>query len=133
MENRDKNKWKVRGAILAIFLLGFLAGTLALNVYNNYTGGGRTPQPNGRQRIEQFFERLQLNEAQQTEVREIFNDARTQMQEMRRKNEEHRREMRRQTDERLQKVLTPEQWEQFQQMRNESGDRQRRRRPQNRE
>ena len=116
MNNREKNKWQVRGAVLGIFLLGFLAGALALNVYNNWSNDDSRPA-NGRANLEQTFEQLQLTEAQRAEVRGIFGELRNQLREMRKENAERRREARRQTDERLQKVLTAEQWEQFQQIR----------------
>ena len=33
MENKEQRKWQIRGAVLLIFLLGFLAGALTLNIY----------------------------------------------------------------------------------------------------
>jgi Spy/CpxP family protein refolding chaperone len=121
MEDIDKRRWKVRGAVLAIFLLGFVAGLLALNVYNNWLGG-ETRQTSRRDRIEQTFKQLNLTDEQQSDVRTIFNDTRSQLQEMRKENAERRSELRRKTDEGLQKVLTPSQWQQFQEVRSQSQD-----------
>jgi len=126
MNTTEKNKWQVRGAVLAIFLLGFLAGLLALNVYQNWAGGD-APRTNNRANIQQTLEQLGLNETQQSEVRGIFDEARNQMRDMRRENQERRREVRRRTDERLQKILTPEQWQQFQEIRNAAAPRDSRR------
>lgn len=134
MENREKNKWKVRGAVLAIFLLGFVAGILALNVYHKLSNGGqRQTDGRGGERIEQIFERLALTEAQQAEIRGVFDSTRIEMREMRRADAERRKDVRRRTDERLQKILTPEQWQQFQQIRNEGGGSKRGGRSPNRE
>ncbi|HLA96656.1 MAG TPA: hypothetical protein VK612_13110 [Pyrinomonadaceae bacterium] len=124
MENIDKSRWKVRGAVLSIFLLGFIAGLLALNIYNNWSGD-RNRQASRRDRIEQTFKQLNLTEEQQSDVRIIFNDTRSQLQEMRRENTERKSEIRRKTDEGLQKVLIPSQWQQFQQIRSGSEDSQR--------
>jgi Spy/CpxP family protein refolding chaperone len=119
MDNTNKNKWQVRGAVLGIFLLGFLAGLLTLNFYHKWSDN-EPRQMNNRTGLEQTFERLQLTEEQQSQVRGIFDEARNQMREMRKESIGRRRELRRQTDERLQKVLNSEQWQQFQQIRNES-------------
>jgi Spy/CpxP family protein refolding chaperone len=119
MNNTEKNKWQVRGAVLGIFLLGFLAGFLALNVYHRWADDKPRPA-NNRATIEQTFRQLSLTEAQQQEVRGIFDDARSQMREMRKENAARRRDVRRNTDERLQKVLSAEQWQQFQQIRSAS-------------
>ena len=111
-----KNRWQVRIAAAIIFVLGFVAGILALNVYRGLarTGGG----PPGN-RIEMLAERLQLSEDQKTKVQEIFNDTREQVRAVRRESEPKMDEIRRQADGRLQTVLTPEQWEKFQSVRDE--------------
>lgn len=132
MDNKDKNRWKVRGAVLAIFLLGFVAGLLAFNVYYKWSDN-KPRQSNNQNRLEQTFERLQLDESQKSQVRGIFNDARAQIQEMRKADSLRRKEVRRQTDERLQKVLNDNQWQQFQQIRSETEDSQREKRSTTRE
>lgn len=117
MEKTARNKWQVRVAALAVFVLGFAAGALALNAYQSWSrAAGRE---NRRGRFEQVLERLQLTGEQKTEVRQILADARGQMRAIDRESEPRRAEIRQRTDERLQKVLTPEQWEQFQRMKDE--------------
>ena len=66
-----------------------------------------------------MIDRLQLNSDQKTQVDQIFSDARLQLQGLRRDADPRVADIRQHTDERLQKVLTPEQWQQFQQMRDE--------------
>ena len=66
-----------------------------------------------------MLDRLQLNNDQKTQVQEIFSDARAQLQAVRKDADPRVTAVRQQTDEKLQKVLTTEQWQQFQQMRNE--------------
>ena len=114
MDNATKNRWQVRGATLIIFVLGFAAGILALNVYRGLAG-----PPRSRDRFEQMAERLNLNADQKTKVQQIFSDTREQVRALRRESEPKFDEIRRQADARLQEVLTPEQWQQFQKDRSE--------------
>jgi Spy/CpxP family protein refolding chaperone len=113
MNNVAKNRWQVRIAALIIFVLGFTAGILALNVYR---GLARSGQGN---RIDELAERLQLSAEQKTKVQEIFSDTREQLRAARQEMEPRMTEIRRQADGRLQTVLTPEQWEKFQRLRDE--------------
>ena len=111
-----KNRWQVRIAAAIIFVLGFVAGILALNVYRGVASGGERHPGN---RIEMLAERLQLTEDQKTKVQEIFNDTREQVRALRKESEPKFNEIRRQADGRLQTVLTPEQWQKFQSVRDE--------------
>ena len=113
MNNVTKNRWQVRIAALIIFVLGFTAGILALNVYRGLARGGQG------NRIDELAERLQLSAEQKTKVQEIFSDTREQLRAARQEMEPRMTEIRRQADDRLQTVLTPEQWEKFQRLRDE--------------
>jgi Spy/CpxP family protein refolding chaperone len=64
--------------------------------------------------MEQLSERLNLNADQKTKVEQILADTREQLRALRRESEPRVNDIRRQADERLQQVLTPEQWQQFQ-------------------
>ena len=114
MDNVAKNRWQVRFAAMIIFVLGFAAGILALNVYRSLA---RNTGP--RDRFEQLAERLDLNADQKTKVQQILGDSREQLRALRRESEPRVHEIRRQADVRLQEVLTPEQWEKFQSLRHE--------------
>lgn len=109
-----KNRWQVRIAAAVIFVLGFTAGILALNIYR---GLARNFGP--RDRFEQLAERLNLNAEQKTKVQQIFGDTREQLRGLRKESEPKVNDIRRQADERLQQVLTEEQWKQFQTIRDE--------------
>jgi len=116
MDYISKNRWQVRGAAALIFVLGFAAGILALNVYRGWARGvGRSPED----RFEQMSSRLQLNADQRTRVQQILSDAREQLRAFRKESEPRVTEIRKQTDAHLQEILTPEQWQRFQQMRDE--------------
>jgi Spy/CpxP family protein refolding chaperone len=123
IDKTGKSKWQVRIAAIIIFVLGFAAGALALNAYQRWRTGGQTR----RQSYEQLVDRLQLNSDQKTQVQQIFGDTRQQLQALRKESGPRVAQIRQQTDERLQKVLTPEQWQQYQQMRDEIRSKGRRR------
>ena len=114
MDKASKNRWQVRFAALIIFVLGFAAGILALNVYRGFAR-----DRNPRDRFEQMAERLELTDDQKTKVQEIFTDTREQLRAVRRESEPKVNEIRRQADGRLQTVLTAEQWQKFQSIRDE--------------
>ncbi|HEX2269050.1 MAG TPA: hypothetical protein VHH35_05930 [Pyrinomonadaceae bacterium] len=118
MDNVAKNRWQVRFAAMIIFVLGFAAGILALNVYRSLASNTRP-----HDRFEQLAERLDLNADQKTKVQQILGDSREQLRALRRESEPRVHEIRRQADVRLQEVLTPEQWQKFQSMRQERGRR----------
>lgn len=117
MNNVTRNRWQVRVAAVIIFVLGFTAGILALNVYRGVVRGGGGPG----NRFDALAERLNLTADQKTKVQEIFSDTREQLRAVRQETEPRMAEIRRQADGRLQTVLTPEQWQQFQKIRDERG------------
>jgi Spy/CpxP family protein refolding chaperone len=113
----SKFNWQVRVAALSIFLLGFVAGALALNAYHVYFGA--TSPPNRQQRYQRIFDQLSLDEQQKTEVQRIVGETREEVQALRKEGEPRMKEIRARASEKFQKVFTPEQWEKFQQLRNE--------------
>jgi Spy/CpxP family protein refolding chaperone len=124
MNSSTKSKWQVRLAVLSIFVVGVIAGALATNIYResriSTSGGGM--RGGGFERV---IDKLNLTSDQRAQVDAIFEDARARLTELRNESGPRFREVRKQTDERLQSVLTPEQWEQFKKMMEES----RKRRP----
>ncbi len=118
MENGRKFTWQVRLAAVIIFLLGFAAGALTSNIYNVWFADER--KLTKEEKYERIFNKLQLTEEQRTEVRKIINETREEIQALRRENEPKMREIRERTSEKLRKVMTQEQWEQFQQLREEA-------------
>ncbi|HEY6189408.1 MAG TPA: hypothetical protein VIW80_17280 [Pyrinomonadaceae bacterium] len=117
MDKNIRNRWQVRIAAALIFVLGFAAGALALNAYRAWSRGGASVSREDR--FAQMAERLKLNDDQKSQVQKILGDTRDQLQALRKESEPRVTEIRRQADEQMQKVLTPEQWQQFQQMRDE--------------
>jgi len=115
MTNIVRNKWQVRIAAVLLFVLGFAAGILALNVYR----GWARARANRQDRFEQMSARLQLNDDQKTKVRQVFGETREQLRGIRKESEPRMNDIRKQTDQRLQQILTPDQWQRFQQLRDE--------------
>ncbi len=122
MEKTSKNKWQVRLAALSIFILGLIAGALALNLYHTRFSpsverpwGGRPPFT----RLAELTQQLDLTAEQSAEVEKILSEARTRLMEIRKESEPKFSEIRRQTEERLQQTLSTEQWQKFQQIKTE--------------
>lgn len=124
MDRNLRNGRQVRAAAVLIFLLGCAAGALALNGYRAWSRGDA--RVSREDRFEQMTERLKLDEGQKSQVQKILGDTREQLQALRKESEPRVTEIRRQADDHLRKVLTPEQWQQFQQMRDEMRGRGRR-------
>jgi Spy/CpxP family protein refolding chaperone len=116
MDTANRDKWRVRAAALVIFLLGAAAGTLAPHAYHGWL---MHEDAQARPNFRDVFDRLQLNADQKTQVQQIFNDTHEQLRVLHRDSEARVAEIRQQADERLQKVFTPEQWQQFQRAREE--------------
>ncbi|MEO6392908.1 MAG: hypothetical protein ABIP75_13755 [Pyrinomonadaceae bacterium] len=125
MEKAAKNKWFVRGVAVMVFVLGFAAGALALNVYRSWSRD-RNGSPDRQARFELMMDRLQLNEDQKIKTRETLAETRVKLQALRKESEPRVAEIRKQADARLQTIMNADQWQQFQKMRDEDRNRGRR-------
>ena len=104
-------------AALVVFVLGFAAGALVFNAYQRWARN-RVP-PDRAARFEKMLDSLELNSDQKAQVHQILNDTREQLRALRKETEPRFDEIRQQADEKLQKVMSPDQWQKFQQMRSE--------------
>lgn len=111
METISIKKWHARMAVLVSFVLGFVAGGLALNLYRVHSD-----YPARHNWLDQMVGHLGLNDSQKVQVEQILRDARTQLMEVHKQSQPRMIEIRTQTQERLRAVLTPEQWQKFEQM-----------------
>jgi Spy/CpxP family protein refolding chaperone len=126
-----RSRWQVRIAIIGVFIIGVLAGALTLDIYRKPASSDFREVRRGDEgrrggRFEQVINQLNLTQEQRSQVDTIFEDARTQVAELRKESEPRFSEVRKMTDERLKKVLTEEQWQQFEKMMSESRGRGRR-------
>ena len=114
METNSKSKWQVRVAALVIFVIGFAAGALSLNLYRRYRS---TEQSAPRaKRFDRMLERLNLSPEQRSEVEKIMRDTRAELAEVRKQSAPQVKEVRKRGRERIQKALSEEQWKQLQEM-----------------
>lgn len=120
MNLQNKTRWQLRGVALLIFLLGVSTGALLLNLYHKR----QAAQTERRAGFARALEQLQLTPEQKPQVEQILRDARVQLRELRRETQPKFNAVRAQTDERLKAVLSPPQWERFQELfRNDRGRR----------
>jgi Spy/CpxP family protein refolding chaperone len=116
METEIKSKWQIRLATLSIFLLGAMAGAFALNAFNLWFPA--SPQPLSRvERLQKLARQLDLDEGQTSEVQKIFGETREKMQALKQEDEPKVREIRGEMDGKLQKVLSGDQWQKFDKIR----------------
>ncbi len=120
MDKENRFNWKVRIATLSIFLLGFVAGALALNAYHVWfnTASSNTRQ----QRFEKMLDPVQLSDQQKAEVQKIMSETREEFKNL--PPNPQVQEIRDRADEKLKKVFSSEQWEKFQQIRNDEKNKQ---------
>ncbi len=112
MQTVNISRSQVHVAILLIFLLGFAAGALSLNLYHATSAANVEDYT----RLERLSRRLDLSGEQRAQVRQVLSDAGAQLQEIRRESQPKVAQVRRQTRERLEAVLSNEQWERFQKL-----------------
>lgn len=115
MDRENTFNWKVRGATLGIFLLGCIAGALALNAYQIWFGGASNTTRH--QRFEKVLNQVELSETQRADFQKIMSETREEY-----KNRPPNPEVeaiRQRADEKIKKVLNAEQWEKFQRLRND--------------
>ncbi len=113
MERESKFNWKIRIATLSIFLLGFVAGVLALNAYNVWSNAAlsNTRQP----RYERMLDQVKLSDEQKAGVQKVMSETRDEFKNL--PPNPQVGEIRNRADEKLKKIFTSRQWEEFQALR----------------
>ena len=119
MQPIRSKRWQIVGAVLILFGMGFLAGVLSMNMYHRRWAN---PAAARRGAFEQALKQLNLNPDQQTKVDAILADTRSQLREVRKGESPRVSDIRNNARQRLQSVLTPEQWRQLQETMKSSRD-----------
>ena len=120
MQPIKSKRWRIVGAVLVLFAVGFLAGALSINLYHRR--GGANPVTSRREAFAKALKQLNLNSDQQTKVDAILADTRGQLRDVRKEESPKVSDIRKKARERLQSVLTPEQWHQLQEKMKSSRD-----------
>jgi Spy/CpxP family protein refolding chaperone len=115
MDRENTFNWKVRVVTLGIFLLGAIAGALGLNAYQIWFGGASNTTRH--QRFEKVVNQVELSDSQRAEFQKIMSETREELKSL--PPNPTVEEIKQRADEKVKQVLTPEQWEKFQRLRNE--------------
>lgn len=112
MDTETKSVWKIRLLTTMVFFLGAVAGVVGTYSLESWFPAAK--KPTKRERYEEAFSRLGMDDVQRAEVDRIIGDLRQRLVQLRQDAEPKVQEIRTESDARLQKVLTPEQWTRFQ-------------------
>lgn len=128
MESNSMSRAKARIIVLAVFLLGAVAGGLSVNLYERLTRSPSGPAPPyGKEGLlKKLNERLHLTPEQFGEIRSIVNETDEQYAEIRRDLNPRFNGVRQKSRDRIRAILTKEQLEEFEKMVVESDQRRQR-------
>ena len=121
MQPMKGRRWQIVGAALVLFAVGCLVGALSMNLYHRRNLSGS--DWSRRAAFDKALKQISLNADQQAKVDAILADTRNQLREVRKEESPRVGEIRRKTRERLQSVLTPDQWHQLQEQMKSVADR----------
>lgn len=128
MESRTSNQTKARLLVLAIFVIGFAAGALSMNLYQRTGSDPEKRHKEGRGNpqvrvVKMMTERLSLTEEQAEKIKAILGETYEQYDAIRKEIDPKIAEYkprfeaaRQQGRERMREVLTPEQLPKFEEM-----------------
>jgi len=111
MNQNSKSIWKIRILVSSIFILGVIAGAGGFYSYSTWISPNR--EISRREKYQEVFNKLGLNEQQRTEVDKIIGELREKLSALRAEAQPRVQQIRAENDEKLQKVLTLEQWSKF--------------------
>jgi hypothetical protein len=126
MESKTSSQAKARLLILAVFVIGFAAGALSLNLYQHFTSS-RPNNVDPRDRagviIQRMDEKMSLTAAQKDQIRQILEGTRDKYGEIRKKMEPYMKEfepqfdaVRQQSRNEIRAVLNDKQLPEFEKM-----------------
>jgi hypothetical protein len=127
MESRtSSSQAKARLLIVAVFVIGFAAGALSLNLYQKFTSGGADkvdPRDRAGLFIQRMDEKMSLSKAQKDQIRQILDNNDEKYNEIRKRMEPFVKDfepqfdaVRQQSRNAIRAVLTDKQLPQFEKM-----------------
>jgi len=121
MENKPTNQTKARVIVVAVFVLGLVAGGLSMNLYQRITNASETRagHPHGKPQdyvLEKMNNTLNLTPDQQTSIREILKGTFEQYGDIKKDIEPRLDVVRQQGRQRIREVLRPDQLPKYEEM-----------------
>ena len=127
MESKTSSQAKARLLILAVFVIGFAAGALSLNLYQHFTSSRPNNNVDPRDRagviIQRMDEKMSLTASQKDQIRTILEGTRDKYGEIRKKMEPYMKEfepqfdaVRQQSRNEIRAVLNDKQLPEFEKM-----------------
>jgi hypothetical protein len=131
------NKNKARMVVLSIFIIGFTAGALSMNLYEHLMNSdGGPPVPRNQAILKKIDKRVSLNSEQQERIKAILNETSEQYNEIRKDMEPNLKEfeprfqdVRRKSRERIRAELSESQLPEFEKLLEEEDKRREEGRP----
>lgn len=89
MESKPSSQTKARVIVLMVFVIGFAAGALALNLYERFTSSSKNHDPHDRAGfiIDKMNDKMDLSAEQQSRIREILESTGNKYTDIRKKME----------------------------------------------
>jgi hypothetical protein len=126
MESKTSSQAKARLLIVAVFVIGFAAGALSLNLYQRFTSS-RSPNVDSHDRagviIQRMDEKMSLSKPQKDQIRQILDSTGEKYGEIRKKMEPFTKDfepqfdaVRQQSRNEIRAVLTDKQLPEFEKM-----------------
>ena len=102
MESRTSSQAKARLLVIAVFVIGFAAGALSLNLYQHFTSSHPNNNVDPRDRagviIQRMDEKMSLTNSQKDQIRTILEGTREKYADIRKKMEPYMKEFEPQLD-----------------------------------
>ena len=111
MDSEKKSIFQIRLIAVSIFVFGVITGIGGLYSYQSIFSPAT--QPTMREKYQEAFSKLDMTPEQRTEVQKIVGQLKEKLSALRAEAQPRVQEIRAESDAKLQKVLTPEQWEKF--------------------
>jgi hypothetical protein len=125
MESTRNSQTKARLIVVSVFIIGFAAGALSLNLYQRLTSSSKKDQPHGGTEalVGRMTDRVGLSGDQQEQVKKILDEATDKYKEIRKDMdpvvkpfEPRFNAVRQESRDRIRALLSPEQLPKYEQM-----------------
>ncbi|HUK89430.1 MAG TPA: hypothetical protein VLZ81_03445 [Blastocatellia bacterium] len=114
MESKVPSQAKARLIVVAVFVIGFVAGALSINLFQKVTGYGMTQSESPQDRhFKELKQRLNMTKDQEEKIRAIVDHTYTEYKAIGQEVEPKINDARQACRDRVRAVLTPEQLPKF--------------------